>query len=631
MKRWPFLTIAVLLLFTVFPPPVLAPSRAMPGEKLPPRAAQPAPPGENDRTGYIKGFYVSAAAMGDDGFMARVHDLLETTELNAVVLDYKSDRGYISFPTEVPLAVEIGAGNEPLVKDPTEFMGWFKQRNVYTIARIVTFKDNLLATAYPGWAIEDTATGTIWRDQEKMGWIDGNRTEAWDYNVALAKEAAAYGFDEVEFDYVRFPTDGNVHGAVYSKENNYDNRVAAISGVLGRASTALRPLGVKVSADIFGYTAWVPDDLGIGQHIEVIAPYVDALSPMVYPSTYNAGLPGEDPKFSNPVAYPYEVVNKSTERAVRRAKETNPQIEIRPWIQDFQDYAFDYRIYTPGEIRRQMDAVRDAGGRGWLLWDPAVQYTKEALVSARPAFLPNAAGQIPVLQYKAVAPDVLRGDLEWLLTQGFYPTTVYDLAARRLGGVPAGKKAVVLTFDGALPDQFKLLEGGSVDPASALGVLLDFAAAHPADFPARGTFFIDTSSPEIFGSAELASVKLQTLESLGFEVGVIPLITPGADSYTGEQVAAAVAAAKATLDPLLPGYEPKTLALPANAPLPGASTAEETPAYAGAVVPENALATSPLYPGVNPYRIPRLAAGQADSAGWRDAINAAEIYVSGGE
>ncbi len=251
-----------------------------------------------------------------------------------------------------------------------------------------------------------------------MGWIDGNRTEAWDYNVALAREAASYGFDEVQFDYVRFPTDGNVSSAVYSKDNTYDNRVAAISGLLQEASAALHPLGVKVSADVFGYTAWVADDLGIGQHIEVIAPYVDVLSPMVYPSTFASGLPGQDPKYRNAIAYPYEIVNKSTERAVRRAREINPRIQIRPWIQDFKDYAFDFRTYTPLEIRQQMDAARDAGGRGWLLWDPAVKYTKEALTSAQPSFLPNSAGQVPVLRYGEVAPDVLRADLEWLLGAG---------------------------------------------------------------------------------------------------------------------------------------------------------------------------------------------------------------------
>ncbi|MGE5601975.1 MAG: putative glycoside hydrolase [Nitrososphaerales archaeon] len=621
----------------------------MPGEKLPSRAAQPAPAGEIDRTGYIKGIYVSAAAMGDATFMAHVKDLLENTELNAVVLDYKSDRGYISFPTTVPLAEAIGADAEPQVKDPAAFLAWFKQRNVYTIARIPAFKDNVLTKAYPGWAIVDAATGGVWRDQEKMGWVDGNRTEAWDYNVDLAREAAGYGFDEVQFDYVRFPTDGNVRGAIYSKDNTYDNRVAAIAGFLGRASDALHPLGKKVSADIFGYTPWVADDLGIGQHIEVIAPNVDVLSPMVYPSTFADGMPGEDPKFSNAIAYPYEVVNKSTERAVRRAKEVNPRIEIRPWLQDFKDYAFDYRTYTPYEIRRQMDAARDAGARGWLLWDPAVGYTREALTSSKPAFLPNTLGQVPVLAYGDVAPDVLRDDLAWLLEQGFYPTTARDLAAGRLGGVPAGRKAVVLTFDGSPASQFKLLEGGRVDPVSAAGVLLDFAAAHPADFPARGTFFVNTgtgdASDAAFGAAELASFKLQTLVSLGFEIGLMAPRAGGLDETTaspGSQgMTTELEAAQLRLAALLPGYEARTVALPPDTAFPtptpgGNATGTPTPgtqkaAYAGAFLPEGGLATSPYYPGVDAYHIPRLPAGEAGGAAWRDAIGAAEVYISGGE
>lgn len=648
MRRWPLFAIAVLLLFTAFAKTALAPSAALPGEKLPPRAAQPAPVGEVDRTGYIKGLYVSAAAMGDATFMAHVKDLLENTELNAVVLDYKSDRGYISFPTNVPLAAEIGADAESHVKDPTDFMRWFKKHNVYTIARIPAFKDDLLTRAFPNLAIIDATTGGVWRDQERMGWVDGNRTEAWDYNIDLAREAAEYGFDEVQFDYVRFPTDGNVTAAIYSKENTYDNRVAAVAGFLSRASEALHPLGKKVSADIFGYTPWVADDLGIGQHIEMIAPSVDVLSPMVYPSTFADGLPGDDPRFSTAIAYPYEVVNKSTARALRRAKTVNPRIEIRPWIQDFKDYAFDYRTYTPYEIRRQMDAARDAGARGWLLWDPAVRYTREALASAQPAFLPDTLGQVPVLAYGDVAPDVLRADLGWLLAQGFYPATARDLAAGRLAGVPAGRKAVVLTFDGSPANQFRLLGGGQVDPDTAAGVLLDFGASHPANFPARGTFFVSTgtgeSSDAIFGSAELASFKLQTLTSLGFEIGLMAPIGGESQGATAgaanQQMAAALDTAKLQLAVLLPGYEVTTVALPANAslstPAPGSDATAGTPSepkvtYAGAFLPDGGLASSPYYPGVDLYRIPRLPAGEAGGTAWRDAINDAEIYVSGGE
>jgi hypothetical protein len=640
MKRWPFFVAAAVLLFTLFPPPALAPSGGVAGETLPPRTAQPAPPGEIDKTGYIKGFYVSAAAMGNAGFMTRVHDLLESTELNAVVLDFKSDRGYLAFPTNVPLAKEIGADRGPTVTNPDEYLKWFKDRNVYLIARIVTFKDDVLSKAIPAWAIIDTATGGIWHDQEGMGWIDPNREGAWDYNVALALEAAEYGFDEVQFDYVRFPTDGNVRGAMYSQPNTYDNRVAAISGILGRAGAVLRPRGVKVSADVFGYTAWAPDDLGIGQHLEVIAPYIDVLAPMAYPSTYASGLPGENPKYRNAVAYPYEVLNKSTERSLRRSRETNPNIEIRPWLQDFKDYAFDYRTYTPAEIRRQMDGAREAGGRGWLLWDPAVKYTKEALVSAQPAFLPNTLGQTPVLVYGDVAPEVLRDDLEWLLAQGYYPTTVRDLAQGQEHGVPASKKAVVLTFDGSLPGHFRLLEGGRVDSTSVTGVLLDFAALHPADFPPRATFFVQpdrNSNDSIFGTGDLASSKLQSLVSWGFEIGLMPQGGVALGDQTDEATQNLLLATEAALAPLLPGYDVVSLALP-QGQLPqnplllrAGGAAESGYAFGAAVKPNGGLAKSPFLPDFDPYAIPRLPAGEPGGTIWRAAVEAAEPFVSAGE
>jgi hypothetical protein len=228
----------------------------------------------------------------------------------------------------------------------------------------VTFKDNLLTRAYPGYAVTDAATGGVWKDAEGLGWLDPNLHVGWDYNIALAEEAAQMGFDEVQFDYVRFPTDGAIGRATFSLPNTEEQRVATLSSFLKRAQEALKPHGVKIAADVFGYAPVMADDLGIGQHLESIAPYLDVLSPMIYPSTYAAGLPGESPEYRNAIAYPYEIVQKVTERAVRRARSVNPGLLVRPWIQDFQDYAFDQRIYTPGEIRAQMDAPRAGGGDG---------------------------------------------------------------------------------------------------------------------------------------------------------------------------------------------------------------------------------------------------------------------------
>ena len=411
MKRWILIGVILAAVLSALAIPALAPEHQSPDDTQEPSAAPSIPTdvvpaldgGELDRTGYVKGLYISSNAVGSEDFREHVKQLLETTELNAIVMDFKGDHGYLTFPTQVATAKEIGADGAVMLADPSELLKWLKDRRVYNIARIVVFKDDLFAKAHPEMAVIDSTTGGLWVDGEGLAWADPNYHAVWDYNVALAVEAANMGFDEVQFDYVRFPSDGSISQATFNMENIQENRTAAIVGLLKQTKEALAPLNVKLSADTFGYTAWVPDDLGIGQHIESLAPYLDVISPMVYPSTYSFGLPGESPDYENAIAYPYEIVNKSTRNAVERTKAVNPNIEIRPWIQDFQDYAFDKRVYTPGEIRLQMDGARDGGGRGWLLWDPAVAYTSEALVSAKPAYSPNPMGGVLVLQYREIA------------------------------------------------------------------------------------------------------------------------------------------------------------------------------------------------------------------------------------
>lgn len=654
MKRWYILAALFLVIFAGSAAPALAPVDVLPGEAASALAApQPITSGELDRTGYVKGFYVSAAALTSADFIARTEELLAETELNGIVMDFKSDYGYLTFPTQIALAQEIGADRRTVIEDPAAFLSWFKQRNVYTIARIVTFKDDLLANAYPSWAVYDANTGGVWHDHEGMGWLDGMRPETWSYNIQIAIEAARLGFDEVQFDYVRFPTDGNVTGARFSQENTYENRNAAITGLLSQAKTALAPYGVKLGADVFGYTAWVNDDLGIGQHIEAIAPFLDVLSPMVYPSTYNAGLPGEDPQYRNAVAYPYEIVQKSTERSVRRAREVNPNLAVRPWLQDFQDYAFDGRAYGVREVRAQIEGARDGGARGWLLWDPAVRYTREALVTAHPSFAPNLRGQTPVLVYTepaeaATDPAVaersaqaLRADLEWLREQGFFPINLSDLAVNNLRSVPAGKRAVVLTFDGATPSQFRLRAGGAVDPLCTVGVLQEYSAAHPADWPLRGTFFVPAGAQQpaeaIFGSADLAAFKLQTLVAWGMEVGVQPVAAAPLHTLPAEGVQEALGGAQQQIAAWLPADAIRLLALPAGGAPPdrgllAAGVWGETPyAYAGAVLPDGGLTVSPVSPQFDPYQITRIPAGLAAGSGWRTNVLRPGLYVSGGE
>jgi hypothetical protein len=321
----------------------------------------------------IKAAYLTYYGIADKGIRERVFDLLGRTELNAVVIDVKGDRGLIPYRTQVPAALEAGALGPVIMKDFDQILADLKRRNVYTIARIVAFKENVLAAARPELAVIDTRTGKPWIDNEKLAWVDPTREEVWDYLIAVAKEAALKGFDEIQFDYVRFPTDGKLAAAKYSKPITPQVRIETIAAFLAKARKELGPTGVFLAADIFGYTAFNENDTDIGQRIEDIAPHVDYLSPMVYPSGYHLGIPG----YRNPVSHPYEIVRESV-RLTRKRTEGMP-VQIRPWIQDFKDYAFDRRIFGVSEIRDQIRGADESGGAGWMLWNPRNDYTAGAL------------------------------------------------------------------------------------------------------------------------------------------------------------------------------------------------------------------------------------------------------------
>ena len=321
----------------------------------------------------VKAAYLTYFGVGDRGIRGRVLDLTARTELNAVVIDVKGDRGWVLYRTEVPQAVAIGAHGPGTLRDFDTLMADFKARGIYTIARIVTFKDNILATARPDLAVIDTRTGQPWIDNEKLAWVDPFREEVWAYNIAIAQEAIRRGFDEIQFDYVRFPTDGKLGAARYARPVNRETRLPAIAAFLERARRELGASGAFVAADVFGYTAFNENDTDIGQRIEELAPHLDFICPMVYPSGYHKGIPGHP----NPVVVPYKVVHESVRLIRQRAGGTVAQ--VRPWLQDFRDYAFDRRIFGVLEIQAQIRGSDDAGGSGWMLWNPRNAYTGSAL------------------------------------------------------------------------------------------------------------------------------------------------------------------------------------------------------------------------------------------------------------
>ncbi|MCU0767405.1 MAG: GTP-binding protein [Gammaproteobacteria bacterium] len=317
-----------------------------------------------------RALYLSFYGIGSKTLRGNALDLMGRTPLNALVVDVKGDLGKIPYPSEVALANEIGARTTTTVKDMRGLVQDLKGKGVYLIARIVVFKDDVLAKARPELAVR-TSDGGVFRDREKLQWVDASRKAVWDYNIAIAEEAARLGFDEIQFDYVRFP---DRRGVVFGVPNTEANRVAAISGFLAAARERLVPYNVFLSADLFGYVAWNQNDTDIGQTLASVAPSVDYLSLMLYPSGFQFGIPG----YRNPVQAPYETVHLTLKRAGQRTG--LPPTRFRPWLQAFKDYAFDRRHFTDEEIRAQIRASEKFGSTGWMLWNPRNAYTDAGLL-----------------------------------------------------------------------------------------------------------------------------------------------------------------------------------------------------------------------------------------------------------
>lgn len=316
-----------------------------------------------------KGLYLSFFGIGNRRLRQSALDLIEATELNALVIDVKGDRGMIAYPSAIPLAAQVGAQKTLTITDLKGLTTSLREKGIYTIARIVTFKDNPLALARPDLAVK-TRNGSIWRDREQLAWSDPFKKEVWDYNIAVAVEAAQSGFDEIQFDYVRFP---DARGLAYTMANTEKNRCGAISGFLQEAKKQLIPYNVFLAVDIFGYVCWNLDDTDIGQKLEELVPFLDYFSPMLYPSGYHLGIPG----YRNPVTHPYEIVYHSLKHAQERTG--LPSVRFRPWLQAFKDYAFDRRPFTGKEIRAQITAAEDFGANGWMLWNPRNVYSADGL------------------------------------------------------------------------------------------------------------------------------------------------------------------------------------------------------------------------------------------------------------
>ncbi len=316
-----------------------------------------------------RALYLSSYGAGNMRLRESALDLIRKTDLNAVVIDVKSDRGMLAYQTGIPLATAIGAEKIITIKHIRRLMSDLHKEGIYTIARIVVFKDNALALAKPDLAVR-TTSGAIWRDREDIAWTDPFARQVWDYNIDIAVAAARDGFDEIQFDYVRFP---DAKGLVFSQPNTEQNRIAAISEFLAAARQRLIPYNVFLSADIFGYVIWNRNDTGIGQRLKDLAQQVDYISPMLYPSGFQYGIPG----YRNPVRHPRQVVYLSLRKAEERTG--LPAIRFRPWLQAFRDYAFGGQSFGGEEIAAQIEAAQAFGADGWMLWNPRNVYTAAGL------------------------------------------------------------------------------------------------------------------------------------------------------------------------------------------------------------------------------------------------------------
>jgi hypothetical protein len=324
----------------------------------------------------VRGIYVGSWPVGNASRLERLIGMAAETEVNAFVVDIKEALGEVSHRTRVPLAREVGADRNPAIADLRAVVDRLRAEGIYPIARVVVFKDPLLATARPEWSIRRT-DGSLWADDRGVHWVDPYNLDVWDYNIELAREAVALGFSEIQWDYVRFP---DVPGS-YLRDAVYPARAgrtmaAAIREFLIYSRERLDLPDVPQTADVFGITTTARQDVGIGQVWEKLSDVVDVLLPMVYPSHYPRGTWGHPV----PNAEPYAIVRRAMDDAVARSAAIDGAASIRPWLQAF---TLGQPAYGPAEIRAQIQAVYDAGLTEWILWSPSVRYPADAFRPAR--------------------------------------------------------------------------------------------------------------------------------------------------------------------------------------------------------------------------------------------------------
>lgn len=360
----------------------------------------------------VKAVYMSSWVAGTPSLRNKIVKHIEATELNSVVIDIKDYTGMIAFTTNSTEVNSVGC-IENRIRDIQPFLKELHDKNIYVIGRVAVFQDPCLVKKRPESAVKRKSDGGVWKDKKGITWMDAGAEDVWNYNVQIAKASHELGFDEINFDYIRYPTDGNMSDIAFpvsgtrakaitlegffkyidkelrggrassSSDPVFDEMVKEYGMDLSTTSASLadtshdgqrvettianmpRPI---ISADLFGLVTNNTDDMGIGQVLVRAAPYLDFIGPMVYPSHYPNNFIG----LKNPAEHPYTVVLHAMKGGATqlRGRGLNPR-KLRPWLQDFNLGA----TYTADMVRKQIQATYDSGLTSWMIWDASNTYT----------------------------------------------------------------------------------------------------------------------------------------------------------------------------------------------------------------------------------------------------------------
>lgn len=319
----------------------------------------------------IKAIYANLGVLGDPERWNKLLEIADTTEINAIVIDVKQDTIY--YDSQVPFFRDIDGMVTPVIDLPT-ILAQMKEHGIYSIARMVVFKDPVVAAGRPDLAVKDETTGGLWLDMNDTPWVNAFNEELWEANADLGAELAHLGFDEVQYDYIRFPSDGDLRTADFGNDYSEEERRAAITGAVKLGSERIRAAGAAFAIDLFPIVALMGDDQGIGQTLQDLTPYADYVCLMIYPSHYTEG---NIPVDGHPNDFPAETVTYTLQRSQEWVPDTMKK--MRPWLQDFTYPLEGFSPYGPKEVREQIDAAEAMGVSGWLLWNAAGEFEVPAL------------------------------------------------------------------------------------------------------------------------------------------------------------------------------------------------------------------------------------------------------------